>query len=294
MEENFRQRIINYLGYGFVVVFLLMLVLVFAKKGIYSPQMGVNFIVVGDNSTSLVLMRPQEGVLTWVKLPGNLSIKIVGSEAVYPLSSLWKFGLLEKNPYIIVGESLSGSIGVLLPRVIKIEGENTPENLLGQLYRLNLATNFSVRDRILLRKDLMGSVNSKKIIEIDIPKAATSKVQDPDGKEFLEINSVVNLWTKNKFVFDVLLGEGKNIKITNLTSVKGAGLLLSRQLESSGMRVVELSSKEQFRPHGKGCVYKLNKEAIFSNYLLEKYVGCKRMVGETDVKDSSVGEIWLL
>lgn len=294
MEENIRQRIINYLGYGFVAVFLLMLVLVFAKKGIYLSQMGVNFVVVGDNSTSLVLMRPQEGILTWVKLPNNLSVKIVGSEAVYPLSSLWKFGVLEKNPYAIVGESLSSSMGVLLPRVIKIEGENTPENLLGQLYRLGLTTNFSIRDRILMRKDLVSSVNSKKIIEIDIPKAATSKVQDPDGKEFLEINSVVNLWTKNKFVFDVLLGEGKNIKIANLSSVKGAGLLLSRQLESSGLRVVELSSKEQFRPHGKGCVYSLSKEAVFSSYILEKYVGCKRIEVEGTSSDSSVGEIWLL
>lgn len=294
MEESRRHVFLNYFGWFFVALLLLMLAIGFSRKGIYSSVLGLNLVVVGDTGVSLMLIRPQESLMTWVRLPNNLSIKIVDSEAVYPLESVWKYGVMEKNPYKLMTYSLSNSIGVLLPRVVKIDGAATPENLLGSLHKLSLHTDLSIRDRFLLRRDLVTNVSSKRFLEIDIPKTAMTKAQDPDGMEFLEVNSVINLWTKNKFVFDALLGENANVKIFNLSQVKGAGLLVSRQLESSGLRVVEVSSKYDGSVAGKGCVFSSAENLGTTVYLLEKFAGCKKIEAKNEKQKGEGIEIWLL
>lgn len=283
------------MGWLFVVVMAVMLVLGFAKKGIYSSKLGFNVVVVGDSGVALVLLRPEEGIMTLVKLPENLSVKISGSNAIYPLSSLWKYSLAERNTYKVVTSSLSETIGVILPRVIKVKGDPIPENILGSLHKINLMTDLSLRDRILLRRDLVVSVSSKKILEIEIPKSALNKTIDPDGKEFLEINLVVNLWTKNKFIFDILLGENSNVKIYNLSNVNGAGLLFSRQLESAGLRVVEVSSGYSQPVEGKGCVFKSDGVHFYTEFLLRNYMGCKNISTKKEIKTGEEGtRVWLL
>ncbi len=283
------------LGYLFVAVFVVLLIAGFAKKGIYSSKLGVNIVVVGDLDVSLVLIRPQEGMMTWVRLPQNLSVRIYNSSAVYPLLSLWKYGLSEHNAYQIVGKSLSNTLGVLLPRVVKVKGLATPENLLGVLHKISLQTDLSIRDRIAFRKDLVNSVSSKKYFEVEIPDAALDIKADPDGKEFMEINSVINLWTKNKFVFDTLLGENSNVKVRNLTNVNGAGLLLSRQLESAGLRVVEVTAGTGEKFSGSGCVYKSVGGHEYTDYLLTNYSGCRNITTKAEKKAGGDGvEVWIL
>lgn len=276
-----------------MLVLMILLIIGFAKRGIYSFKMGINAVIVGDTGVSLILIRPQEAVMTWINLPENLSVEIINSSAVYPLSSLWKYGVLEGDAMKIVGESLSATMGVLLPRVIKIAGDSTPENLLGNFNKLYLLTNFSIRDRILFRKDLISMVSSKKYLEIEIPKSAMDSKIDPDGKEFLDTNNVINLWTKNKFVFDVLLGENSNVKIYNLSNKNGAGLLFSRQLESAGLRVVEVSSDPKNAISGKGCLYKANKMHFFTDFLMKNYANCRNITTKKDTTEEGI-TVWLL
>lgn len=294
MEDKKKKLVSSFLGWIFVFALVAMLALGFSKKGIYSSVLGINIVVVGDSGISLMLFRPREEIVTVVKMPDNLSVKIVDTGAVYPLSSLWDYGVLEKDQYEIVGDSLSNTVGVLLPRAVKIKGETSPENLLGNLHRINLQTDLSIRDRILLRKDLVTSVSSKKYLEIDIPKSAMTKMMDPDGKEFLEINYVVSLWTKNKFVFDALLGENANVRIRNLSQVNGAGLLLSRQLESSGVRVVEVGSGTDKPIEGKGCVFKSDNTHVYTEYLLKNYANCKRILTKKENMTGEGIEVWIL
>jgi hypothetical protein len=283
------------LGFLFVAVFVVLLVVGFTKKGIYSNKLGINVVVVGDLDVSLVLIRPLEGMMTWVRLPQNLSVRIFKTGAVYPLSSLWKYGVSEHNAYQIVGKSLSNTLGVLLPRVVKVKGLSTPENLLGVLHKIGMQSDLSVRDRIAFRRDLVTSVSSKKYFEVDIPSAAIDIKADPDGKEFLEINSVINLWTKNKFVFDTLLGENSNVKVRNLTSVNGAGLLLSRQLESAGLRVVEVTAGSGEKFSGTGCVFRSIGGHEYTDYLLTNYSGCRNITTKEDKKSGADGvEVWIL
>lgn len=282
------------IGWVFVLVFLIMLVVDFTRRGIYTGALGLNLVVVGDSSVSLMLFRPQSGVMTWVRMPGNLEIKITGTGAVYPLYSLWSFGIKERNTYKLISKSLSETLGVILPRVVKVKGDSSPVNLLSGLGKVSLSTDLSVRDRILLRRDLVGSVNSKKILEIEIPSSALDKKVEPDGLETLGVNYVVSLWTKNKFIFDTLLGENSNIKINNLTKINGAGQLLSRQLESAGLRVVEVGSGNGVSVAGEGCVFKSLGNNGYSEYLLEKHLMCRNISGKKDGLKGEGIEVWLL
>ncbi len=162
MDLAKKKTLINKFGLGFILLLLLLLFYDFSRQGIYSSKLGINLAVMGDSTSAILLIRPQEGLLSWVRLPDNLSIKIVGSEAFYSVASLWSFGVLERNTYEIVGKSLSGSLGVVIPRVIKVRGEATPENVLSHIHKLSLQTDLSLRDRWLFRKDMVNYISSKK------------------------------------------------------------------------------------------------------------------------------------
>jgi hypothetical protein len=103
------------------------------------------------------------------------------------------------------------------------------------------------------------------------------------------------LWTKNKFVFDTLLGENSNVKVRNLTSVNGAGLLLSRQLESAGLRVVEVTAGSGEKFSGTGCVFRSIEGHEYTDYLLTNYSGCRNITTKEDKKSGADGvEVWIL
>ncbi len=293
MDKGKFSGIAVFLGRFFIVVLLGLLLFSFVKKGIYSFSLGINLVVVGDDGVSIMLMRPAEQIMTWVRLPDRLSVKIMTSEAVYPLESLWKFAASEKGSYSLVSGSLSSVLGVPLPRMVKVVGESSPENLLGNLHRIGLQTDLTWRDRAALRKDLASSVTSRKYLEVDIPKSAVTKSTDPDGADVLEINSIINLWTKNRFVFDSLLGENSDVRIYNLSGVNGKGLLYSRYLESSGARVVEVGSKYDQVIEGSGCVFKSSDNYPQTEYVLEKFLNCNN---KTKKSEKGTGEgivVWL-
>lgn len=295
METQQKQTWLEKFGLIFVFVLILLLILSFSKKGVYSSQLGINVAVMGDTGTGILLIRPQEGMLGWVNLPANLSVKIVNSGAIYPVSSLWGYGLSEKNTYKVVGESLSSTINVVIPRVVKVKGEASPENVLGQIHKLALQTDLSLRDRWLFRKDLVSYIVSKKTLELEIPKPALTKRVEPDGAEFLDANYVINLWTKNKFVFDSLLGENVNVKVVNQSNLKGAGLNFSKLLESSGLRVVEISSDTNEEHKGEKCIFKTESDNYPNTaYFLKNYLNCKDITPKKSLQKGEGIEIWLM
>lgn len=295
MEKQKNGTWIEKFGLVFVFVLLSLLILSFSKKGIYLSQLGINVAVMGDSGSGILLIRPQEGMLGWVSLPSNLSIKISGSEAVYPMSSLWRYASTEKNTFKIVEDSLANTINVVIPKVVKVKGEASPENVLGQIHKISLQTDLSLRDRWLFRKDLANYIVSKKTLELEIPKPALTKRVEPDGVEFLDANYVINLWTKNKFVFDGLLGENVNVKVVNQSSTKGAGLAFSKLLESSGLRVVEISSDSNTLYKGEKCVF-ISNEDVYPNaiYFLKNYLNCRDVSIKKSLKKGEGIEVWLM
>lgn len=288
-----RKKVLEYLAYGFVILLVVLLVLSVVKQGIYARDIGLNLIVVGNDSASIALVRPNEDHITWVRLPSVMQVKIDGTEAVYPVYSLWKFASTEKRPFDVVIKSISNTLGVVLSSVVVVDGSANPENLLSSMNKLVLKSNLSFRDRLLLRQDLANLISYRKVLEIELPRTALTKKVDPDGFESFEVNQVVNLWTKNRFVFETLLGENVEVSVHNLSGVPGAGLSLSRKLEASGLRVGEVVSKYDNPPKGKGCLFASTDQNKKTIYLLKKYFGCQKIQFENLDSEDRV-KIWLI
>ncbi len=292
-KVDFKRVLVN-LGVGFFIVLFSLLILSFTRRGLYSKDLGLNLVVVGDDGIGIALVRPKEGYLVWIKLPLAMQIKVDSSNAIFAVSSFWKYAEKERNSLDLVAKSVSGTLGVILPSAIKVEGKAVPENLLRSLHSFSLNTNLTLRDRIMIRKDLVDLVSTRKTLEVDIPKSALTIKKDPDGVEFFEVNSVVNLWTKNRFVFESLLGEDASLSVYNLSGVAGQGVLTARKLESAGARVVLVDSKYDGEvPEGSGCVFRSSSEYVFTDYLLERFMRCKKIFYKDTVKKEGI-EVWLL
>lgn len=293
MKESSRTPVAKTLGVIFLLVLVLLLGLRIARQGIYSSRMGINIAVVGKDKVGLLMLRPDEGVVGWVAFPSNLVVKIFNSEARYPITSLWDYGVLEKNPYEIVEKSVGLSMGVAVARTIRVGTSPSMEETLASLHRLDLKTDLSLRDRFMIRKFLVDTVASKKVLEMDIPKKILDKTTEPDGKEVLVFNSVASLWTKNKFVLESVLSENVDLVVNNLSGQSGLGTQVARQLESAGMRVVEVKSDPVTDVVGKGCVFSISGKFPFSEDLLTNQMSCTKATRTISTEQEKGITVWL-
>ncbi len=285
------RKNIFYAGLVFLLVLFSIMLVDFWGRGIWNEKLGLNLLVVGDDGVAILTLRPKEEEITWTVLPKDLKIKISGSTAMYPIGSLWKFARGERAQYLISEKTVGESVGVILPRVIKMMGDVSVENLMGQLMSLKADTDLSVSDRWNVRKFMTSSGASRHIVEYELPQQVFDKVVEADGKEFKVFSSSVYSWVKNKFVMEAVLSEKAEIVVNNTSGIKGAGLVLSSQLESAGMRVVDIKNDETDKVSGKGCVYWLPKTYESSAKVLNDYFGCKRLGRELD--GLTGGKVWL-
>lgn len=272
--ESTEKHYVKKVGVIFLVILVGLLIFRVVKDGIFSKTLGINVAVVGDDSIAVLILRPDEDVLGWVKLPGKLKIKIYNSSAQYPIGSLWEYGVNEKHPYTVLEKSLGLSMGVPIARTIKIHGDVSPEEVLANLHKINLKTNLSLRDRFLIRQYLVDSVTSKKVLEMVIPASGMDKITEPDGKEFLVFNNVISLWTKNKFLLESILNENVDLSVNNLSGIAGQGIFISRQLEAAGIRVIEVKTDPANDIAGSGCVFVLKGSYPYTESFLTQQMGC--------------------
>lgn len=293
MKASIKDKVLLILGGIFLIVLLGLLIIDVSRRGIYRSDLGINVAIIGDNGVSILLLRPEEGMLGWVRLPKGIRIKVYNSEARYPLDSLWSYGVSEKKPFEILEKSLSQSMGVVISKSIKIDDNTLIENVLGKLFSMSLKTDLSIRDRVMIRSFLADAVKSKKFLELTIPGSVFDKVTDPDGKEFLEFNSTMILWTKNKFVIEPILNENADISINNVSGITGAGNLLSDQLESTGMHIVEVKANTEENVNGKGCLYYTDKQYTMTELVLKDHVGCQKIGKPVFVEEDERVRIWI-
>lgn len=295
MKASTKDKILLILGGVFLTTLLGLLIFDVTRRGVFKVKMGINVIVVGDEGASLLILRPEEGVVSWIKLQKNIKIKAFDSEAQYPLESLWGYGVSLKNPFEIIEKSLGQSMGIVISRTIKIGDSSLIENVLGSLFKIDLKTDLSIRDRVMIRRFLADAAKSKRILEFTIPENVFDKVTDPDGKEFLEFNSTMSLWTKNKFIIESILDENTDISINNISGISGAGNILSRQLESTGMHVVEvMADLEETIGEGKDCLYSTIKLHEMTEIVLKEQVGCKKIAKPGFMEeDESRIKVWI-
>lgn len=290
MKESLRYKIAKTLGVIFLVVLCSLLVYKALNQGIYSSRLGINVAVVGEDSVGMLLLRPEEDVVGWITFPSNLKVKIFNSSARYPINSLWDYGVQERNPYEVVEKTVGMAMGVTVAKTIKIEGEPSVEGVLAGLHKINLRTNLSLRDRFLIRKFLATTATSKKVLEMEIPVNIFDKLVEPDGKEFLSFNSVSSLWTKNKFVLESILGENVDLVVNNLSGQLGLGTQVAKQLESAGVRVVEVKSDPEVGVSGSGCLFSIFGKYPYTESFLVDQVRCTKIdsIGEENEKGITV------
>ena len=291
MRESSRKLAVM-LGLTFLILLAVLLVIRILRQGIYSNQLGMNIVVLGKEKVGLLMIRPEEDVVGWVIFPKNLTIKIFDSDARYPVVSLWELGQLERNPYDIVEKSIGTSMGVVIARTINVGSDVSVEGIVANIHKLHLKTNLSLRDRFLIRKFLVSSLSSKKILEMDVPLKIFDKSVEPDGKEVLAFNSVALLWTKNKFVLESILSENVELGVNNLSGQIGLGTQVARQLESAGVRVVEVKSDPMVDITGKGCMYAINGKYPFTELLLTNHMRCVKIDDSSTMAEKGIA-VWL-
>ena len=294
MKASIKDKVLLVLGGVFLTVLFGLLIFDITRRGVYRGKMGINMIVVGDERASVLLLRPEEEVVSWIKLPRNIKIKVFDSEALYPLESLWGYGVSLKNPFEVVEKSLGQAMGVVISRTIKLDDSSLMENVLGSLFKVGLKTDLSIRDRVMIRRFLAEAAKSKKVLELTIPGSVFDKISDPDGKEFLEFNGTMALWTKNKFVIESILDENTDISINNISGIAGAGNILSSQLESAGMHVIEVKAGLEETVEGKGCMYSTNTPYEMTEIVIKEQVGCKKIAKPGFVEEDEQGiRVWI-
>ena len=293
MKEISSPKQSRVIGLLFLLVLLVMICFRIYKESIVSSQSGINLAVVGDDGCSMLILRPDEDIVGWVDFPDKLKVKIYNSMAQYPIVSLWDYGVSEKHPLEIFEKSLGLSMGVVVSRTIKIQGKPSIEGVLGSLHKVNLKTNLSIKDRYLIRKYLAEAAASKKILEMEIPNSAMDNITEPDGKDFLIFNKVMSLWTKNRFLFESILMENVDASINNLSGLVGLGISVSRQLESAGLRVVEVKTDPNEDITGSGCVFVARGNYPVTVSFLVQQMNCEQRA-RLDVSVEQRGvEIWL-
>ena len=151
-------------GALFLFVFVLMTWWSVVRSGIWDETLGINLLVLGDTTVGLLVLRPAQGSSSWISLPADLKVKISGSQASYPMLSLWKFGMGEKRPYEISRKSVGEAMGVVIPRMIKVSGEASFEDVLGELLSWRVKTDLNMLDRLALRKYLSEAVSARRLL----------------------------------------------------------------------------------------------------------------------------------
>lgn len=295
MKASIKDKLLLILGSVFLLVLIGLLIFDVTRRGIFSGKMGINIAIVGDRGVSLLLLRPEEEMVEWVKFPTNISVKIFNSEAHYPLESVWSYGVLERNPYEILEKSLGQSMGIVISRTVVVGNGPSIEDLLGKMLSISLKTNLSIKDRFVIRQFVAEAVKSKRILETSVPSTVFDKVIDPDGKEFIEFNQTVNLWTKNKFVVESILDENADVLINNISGVPGKGNIMANQLESSGMHVVEVKADtEEKVSSGKECVFSTDQRYEITEMVLGVQVGCAKIPLPSFIEKDEKVRIWIV
>jgi len=290
MKVGKTGKLMNILGVLFLTLIVSAIVHGYMKEGVWSEELGLNLLVVGDDSIGVLVLRPEERTASWISLPSDMKIRVTNSPASYPITSLWRFGVSEKKPYEIVEKSIGESMGVVIPRAVKMGGKASVEDLLGKLLSITLRTDLSILDRLALRGFLSETVTGKRLLELTVPGQAFESVEEPDGKVFKTFSLAVNAWSKDKFLIDRILSENVDLSINNMSGVNGYGLLMARQAETAGIRVVEIKNDPGDMLDGKGCFYAIDEDMEWTERWLRNHFKCKKMENE---KGRGEARMWL-
>ncbi|MBI3443111.1 LytR C-terminal domain-containing protein [Candidatus Woesebacteria bacterium] len=242
------------------------------KKNIYDSKLGINILVITKEGIGIVGIRAGENLANFLVLPNNLVIETLRGE--FLIEALWKVGLPEADSLKVTRVGVGRALGVPLGGVIKSNLGLSYYDLLSSLISFSSRTNLSLTDRIRLYSDLSNLLKKGMRLELNFPQNVTDIYEEPDGKRILRTNQAVYTWTKNHFASDEILSETAEVSVVNASGKDGIGRLLARQLETAGIRVIEVAGSSN-KLSGI-CVMLSEKKVPKTALFIEKTFGCRK------------------
>lgn len=264
---------IKLLGVGFILLVIGAFLVGLVKSRRYRDYLGANVLVLSESSSCIFSVRPKSSVMDYSRLPDALKITLGVGEGSYDVGSLRRVGIVGDTSLEKLRKGVGQEIGVLLGFVIKTKGGCDALSLREGLLDFGSKTNISMLDRLALANDINQLVIRGLGFEQVMPNSVFDKVTEPDGKIFLIVNQAMQYWNKNHFVSDEVLSEAAEIAVVNGSGKEGLGREVAKQIETIGIRVVEIGKEDQTpgrcRVRGETKKYRLTFE------YLERYLGCE-------------------
>jgi hypothetical protein len=265
---------------GMAMILAIVVVLSFIinewRSSKYNRTLGINMVVFGDRQISLYAIRPLTQTLYALNLPSNLMVKLYDTGAEYPIVSLLQLKDRQGSEKEFVTRSISETLGINVPIYISGKGLNDEMGLNSRLGSLVLEGDLGWFDRLALRSDITRAVRSGKVINYDMKSGFLDKNVDPDGEEFVRVNLVFAEYIREKFAYEELYNENLVVSVYNASDSEGVALSLSRVMESSGLKVVQVERKKlQIDYDEKYCMYTSMAEVgVNMKWYLQKYLDC--------------------
>lgn len=275
------SRVVNIAGLIFLGSVVAMVFLNLGRRNVYDSRLGINLLMVAKDGMGVVAIRPSAGLVSLTRLPDNLVVPIDSSEASYQVEAFYKVGLPTEDELRVSRVSVGQALGVVISGVLKSGEELNVNRLPNQMYSLGTRSDLSLIDRYRIFKDVSGILSKKASLEVVLPKSAADVFVEADDKEVLKLNSTIFVWSKNQWVVDEVLSETAEVVIVNATGVTGAARSVAHQLESAGIRVIDLMSA---RKEADSCLVwgERRKHPVTFDYLVTAF-GCR--VWEGDIFD---------
>lgn len=268
------HKAVRVAGWFFLVSLSVMLLVSLLKRNIYNPNLGVNLLMLARDGAGIISIRSSSGMISVLRLPDNLSIFIEKNKSEYLVEAISKFGLPMPDALNVARESVGQAFGIIISGVVKTNLEFGPENLRESILYVSTRTNFSIFDRYVLFKDLSKLLLKRISLSLSLPSKVYDRADEPDGKSVLRLNTAVFTWSRNQWLVDEILSETAEVSVVNATGVEGRGRVVARQIESAGVKVIELLSSNKVLPAD--CLLQENtKEHPITTDFLVSALGCK-------------------
>ena len=276
------------MGYVFcgLIVFSLFFRLYIGRR--IDVRLGFNMVVVGKSKTTIMSFKPESLSIDYVELPDDLKIDLsVGGP---------DFGIKELREVEVVGDvtlesfrrGLSLDLGIVLTVIIRHEGENDLISVRESLMDFGKTkTNLNFLDRLEIVR-LLDVVLARGLnLSQSFPSRLTDRIIELDGKSYLKVNDSIYAWTRNYFMSEAVLSETAEIMVVNESGIEGTGRKVSKQVETVGMRVVEVRASDVVLD--KKCVVNGDKmKHPMTMKYLEKYLECEVGADGLEVRETDM------
>jgi len=277
---------------GFLLCILVGLVMGMFRKRVFNENLGMGLAAIGEDEVALLGIRPEEDSLVWVDLPADLRLRVVDSEAWYPVQSLWQLGEIEGDAEELVKQSLQQDLGLVMSGVICLGSKDVSvEGVMSGLIDLGVKSSLNWWDRVVLYKVLTKMMTRGLVWETDLPLIVMDVKEDEDEMKWKKLNERVWVWTRDLWPSEKILGLGATAAVYNSSDTPGKARVMGYALESEGLRVVEVAAREE---KNEGCWYEMEEEWSELEWLLERQLGCRVKVGIGDMDEVEAGvTVWL-